>query len=885
MNKKIGLIFGLQCFFLSASHAQVLKGKISAYNRKTVPQAIITIKDTLSRIGAFTFAKNGYYAVTLPKNHNRIVLEVKANGFVGTSIIIDNLQKEATYTNNFELQEDKVINLNEVSVIGKRTPVIEQEDTTTYQVSSFRNGSERKVEDLLKKLPGIQVNDKSGEIKYKGRVIETVQIEGDNLFGQNYKIGTKNINIDLVDQIQAIEHFSENKLLKGIENSDKVVLNLKLKKKQTDISGDLNVDNGVDSYRQLKYNNTSNILSIAQSFKAFINLTHNNIGQNNAPFDYWDYIASKQTSNNQEQFVDRTIADNEGASILDNERSNVNDLLLGGYSGIFKIRKNTSVKTNFYYINDKVQIERKLENSYFADNVYFTNTESFVSERKINLLRAELDVKINTSESSLLEYYFKGNYKQNYTHSLNDFNKTTLYNTSLNSTDRYFSNRLLFTKKFTPQTILQTELTQSFNGLPQAFNITPSGLDSAAFFDRQTVNATNYYFDCKATLLGKTPKLTYNFLLGLTRKRLLLGSQLDALGINQQPYLQIAQNEAAYHQEVVYSDNSVLFKISKWQIEPGVLLKYLSQRFYHSLDTQASDRFLFLPKVKLRFSISSASAISASMIYNSKPMLENYWYENRILNGYRNIKTNTPSLEVNQSYSATTNYNYADLRNQFWFSVGLSYNLNKGNYIAQNVIENKFIRTNFLFAPENTIQKMIFLSVEKFMPNLSTMVKFNTYYSQLNYKNTVNNSTLKDNINTTLESDVFIKTAFDGILNFENKVSINLTEVKSISNQSFSSILLNNSLKIILRPVKQIFILFSADYFAPNLTRSNQSYLFFDTNLRISTKNKKIDFFVKFKNLTNNSFFLQIDNTDFSQVKWQSNLMPGYGMLSVSYNL
>jgi hypothetical protein len=54
-------------------------------------------------------------------------------------------------------------------------------------------------------------------------------LRGDNLFGIYYTLGTKN-NVAMVDQVQAVDNYSENPLLKGIEQDGKVSLNLKLKK-------------------------------------------------------------------------------------------------------------------------------------------------------------------------------------------------------------------------------------------------------------------------------------------------------------------------------------------------------------------------------------------------------------------------------------------------------------------------------------------------------------------------------------------------------------------------------------------------------------------------------------------------------------------------------
>src|SRR5690606_27441794 len=102
-----------------------------------------------------------------------------------------------------------------------------KKDTVVFNINSYKDGTERKIEDVLRKLPGIEINELSGIIKYKGKSIETVMLEGDDLFGSNYTLGTKNINADMVTEVEAIENYSENALLKGIEHSEKVALNLK----------------------------------------------------------------------------------------------------------------------------------------------------------------------------------------------------------------------------------------------------------------------------------------------------------------------------------------------------------------------------------------------------------------------------------------------------------------------------------------------------------------------------------------------------------------------------------------------------------------------------------------------------------------------------------
>jgi hypothetical protein len=90
---------------------------------------------------------------------------------------------------NFRLRPTPT-DLDQILVKASRKPYKEQGDTIIFDVAAYSDGSERKIEDLIKKLPGITVNDRTGEIRYKGIPVETVNLDGDNLFDQDYTIGT-----------------------------------------------------------------------------------------------------------------------------------------------------------------------------------------------------------------------------------------------------------------------------------------------------------------------------------------------------------------------------------------------------------------------------------------------------------------------------------------------------------------------------------------------------------------------------------------------------------------------------------------------------------------------------------------------------------------------
>ena len=118
--------------------------------------------------------------------------------------------------------------LKEVEIV-REMPISVKGDTIIYKADAFKNGTERKLEDVLKKLPGVEVN-KDGEIQVEGKKVQKVMVEGKDFFDGDTKIATKNIPADALDKIQVLRNYNEVSNLKGLENNEEsVALNIKLK--------------------------------------------------------------------------------------------------------------------------------------------------------------------------------------------------------------------------------------------------------------------------------------------------------------------------------------------------------------------------------------------------------------------------------------------------------------------------------------------------------------------------------------------------------------------------------------------------------------------------------------------------------------------------------
>ncbi|PMD86667.1 hypothetical protein BWI97_26135, partial [Siphonobacter sp. BAB-5405] len=93
-------------------------------------------------------------------------------------------------------------------------------------------------------MPGLEVRS-DGRLYYNNRLIRKLYLDGQELFSQNYTLLTKNLAANLIDKVQAIEHHTENPLLRGIERSDETVLNLQVKaERKTRLMGNLAVESG-----------------------------------------------------------------------------------------------------------------------------------------------------------------------------------------------------------------------------------------------------------------------------------------------------------------------------------------------------------------------------------------------------------------------------------------------------------------------------------------------------------------------------------------------------------------------------------------------------------------------------------------------------------------
>ncbi len=167
--------------------------------------------------------EKGKFILSLSKN-SKYKLQVSYIGMKTYEEIIETT--DANIDKDITMITDNALDAVELTY---EMPVTISGDTLIYNADSFKNGTERKLEDILEKLPGVEVNDE-GQIEVEGQRVSKVMVDGKDFFDGDTKLATKNIPSNAVDKVQVLKNYAEVGQLSGVTNNqDNYAINIKLK--------------------------------------------------------------------------------------------------------------------------------------------------------------------------------------------------------------------------------------------------------------------------------------------------------------------------------------------------------------------------------------------------------------------------------------------------------------------------------------------------------------------------------------------------------------------------------------------------------------------------------------------------------------------------------
>ena len=228
--RKIATMLTLSALSALSISAAVITGQVNDTAGEPLPDATIRImlqKDSTFVTGAAADV-NGKFRIADVKAGRYIV---QAN-YIGYTPAYQNVSVAADGTARlkpFALSESSIM-LKEAVVIGVQTPIKVMEDTVEYSAGAYHTQPNAVVEDLLKRLPGVEVGT-DGAITANGKTVSKILVDGKEFFSDDPQVASKNLPADMIDELQVVDRKSDMARLTGVDDGeDETVINLTLKK-------------------------------------------------------------------------------------------------------------------------------------------------------------------------------------------------------------------------------------------------------------------------------------------------------------------------------------------------------------------------------------------------------------------------------------------------------------------------------------------------------------------------------------------------------------------------------------------------------------------------------------------------------------------------------
>ncbi len=328
--------------------------------------------------------EDGFFELEDRSDLNELNLFFSFNGYKTLSMRIS--LKALVKLGNIPMEE-QAQELKGVSLVGERVPIIIKKDTMEFNADSFKTRPDATVEEVLKKLPGVQV-DSDGKITVNGKEVDKVLVNGQVFFSNDPKVATKSLPKEIIDKIQITDTKTKTQEFTGEEgDGENKTINLTIKKdKNKGYIGRMAAGYGTDDRYQLNgllnyFNDTERISFIASA---------NNINNSGFSFDeIYDMVGN--TRGGYDGAREAGLINNFGNGITTS--SNIGGSYANAKKGAYEIDGNY-----FFGYSDSFNDQKTSRENILPDRRFFSENESnFLGSTNSNRGAANLEFDIDST--------------------------------------------------------------------------------------------------------------------------------------------------------------------------------------------------------------------------------------------------------------------------------------------------------------------------------------------------------------------------------------------------------------------------------------------------------------------------------------------------------
>jgi hypothetical protein len=685
------VVFGQKTF---AQNNIILSGNITKIDGSPLAGAniFITAKDSIRVITFSTSNGSGNYQLSLTANDLQTGLFIKVQ-LLGYQNEFRKLM-ESNLIYNFRLSETSIV-LKDVTVPGGKPRIKMRGDTTTYVVKDFASEQDRTIGDVLKRMPGITVGD-NGSIKFNGKSVKKLYLDGDDLLDDKYNLGTRTIPQRLVNEIQVLENHQRIKALEGKVFSDDVDINLSFKDGAAlHLVGQ--IQGGVGAPKL--YDEDANTISLKNEYKSISLLKLNNTGNQLSD----DVLSLNEQQDRQDKGYtpeQRQLSVGTGSNPgLEAQRYSFNNSGLLNTANLWKLKSGMQVKAKVYYQYDR--LERRYQNQ--TDINTPQNTVSFLESQNNRTLNQSVygDVRVLVNRA---DYYLSNILIVDYNHDKENSNLVANFdplNQLYSATGEGISNELNLMRSPKGNTLLEFYSFLTYRKAPEQLSIDstayPAIFGSNQLFQtvRQNVKLPTFYTNnyIIIRLLGHRVKQSYK--IGASAKIQQYNSLLEGIKYpNQITVPDSAANTLQFNEFRVYTEPNYEWRSEDFRFEARLPICLQQLYFAESGEKHQSTRLLFNPSLTFRYDTEHGFAGNIHYLHsdNAGNILQSY--NGIVLNDYRSFSQNNQLVSIYQNNQLGVSVFYKNPVKLLFVTVNSTIQYNDYNTIAFNTINKQLSFTD-----------------------------------------------------------------------------------------------------------------------------------------------------------------------------------------------
>lgn len=817
--------------------------------------------------------KQGYFTFPVPKGNNLFLVFSNIN--YEKEIVKLSSISEKKWSKLVVVMREEIFDLSEVVVSGSRKPMLIKNDTIVYRTKYFTDGTEITVENLLTKLPGVDVEG-DGTVKVGGKEVDRIMVEGDDLFEKGYKTLSKNMPAYPVEEVEILQHYVHNKLLKKVSDSEKVALNLKLSKEAKNVWFG-NIRAGLGSRKS--YDLQTNLMRFSKQNKSYLLSKFNNIGiLLTEESREWTDMDEDVPDVVGEQRVNKLQSMSSSARDVGDNRSVMNRSRIISMNNIFKLGEQTSIKANALLGEDDRDFTHKATDHVKTEQLSYTNhlEEQMNKNKKMTL--GKLDVTHAPSDDEKLEA--KTTFYKN---DLNDASQQIFNDLSseeqLLTEQTYFEQSLFYTNRLKDKTILFGTAKFCHEKVPESYHIDRFYFDE--LFPKQeginnvlqTVSNKMNVFDAKLCLLQRQKQSMWLLQAGYNDRHDLLDSQLSLAKDEQKPYRPEQNiNQLDYRIKDLYLLGSFKQTFGRFNLFSSVALHRYALSF--KTDSRSENKGLWVanPSAGFMWAINKTNKVTASYSFTKSQANISDLYNRDVMTGFRSFSRGYGKPISLNSSTYLLIYNWGSFEKDLQFFLLGMYIKQHDAFSSDWRLSRNTLQTKRIITHGNDMLN-VNGNLDYYVRSIRSNIKLKSSYSSSTSQNILNQSDLRKIRSNNLSLGAEIRSGFMSGFNYGAGVKWDKswTSVEGLKHDFHK---LSSFFDLSYQFGRRFNSKLKFDYHQFSKIVSDKSYSFLDIELNYQLIPQKLKVYMNGDNLLNMNEYTTVNISDIGTYTSSSGLRP-----------